>query len=39
MRYLPHTPEEISDMLAVIGADSLDGLFATVPAACRMTAS
>jgi len=39
MRYLPHTPEEISDMLAVIGADSLEGLFATVPAACRMTAS
>ena len=39
MRYLPHTPEEISDMLAVIGTDSLDGLFATVPAECRMTAS
>ena len=39
MRYLPHTSEEISDMLAVIGADSLDGLFSTVPAACRMTAS
>ncbi len=39
MRYLPHTPEEISDMLAVIGADSLEGLFATVPAECRMTAS
>lgn len=39
MRYLPHTPEEISEMLAVIGADSLEGLFATVPAECRMTAS
>ena len=39
MRYLPHTPEEISEMLAVIGVDSLDGLFATVPAECRMTAS
>jgi glycine dehydrogenase subunit 1 len=39
MRYLPHTPEEISEMLAVIGADSLDGLFTAVPAECRMTAS
>lgn len=39
MRYLPHTSEEISEMLAVIGADSLEGLFATVPAECRMTAS
>ncbi|MGE4560342.1 MAG: aminomethyl-transferring glycine dehydrogenase subunit GcvPA [Desulfobulbus sp.] len=37
MRYLPHTPEEISDMLAVIGADNLEGLFAAVPAECRMT--
>ncbi|MBM9613447.1 aminomethyl-transferring glycine dehydrogenase subunit GcvPA [Desulfobulbus rhabdoformis] len=39
MRYLPHTPEDISDMLTVIGADSLDGLFASVPEACRMTSS
>ncbi|MGD9948397.1 MAG: aminomethyl-transferring glycine dehydrogenase subunit GcvPA [Desulfobulbus sp.] len=39
MRYLPHTPEEISDMLAVIGTESLEGLFASVPTACRMTAS
>jgi len=39
MRYLPHTPEEISEMLEVIGCDSLDGLFASVPADCRKTAS
>ena len=37
MRYLPHTSEEIAAMLAVVGADSLDDLFATVPADCRMT--
>jgi len=39
MRYLPHTPEEIEAMLAAIGAGSLDGLFAAVPADCRMTGS
>jgi glycine dehydrogenase subunit 1 len=37
MRYLPHTPEEIDAMLATIGKASLEGLFDTVPAACRMT--
>jgi glycine dehydrogenase subunit 1 len=37
MRYLPHTSEEIAAMLAAVGADSLDDLFATVPAECRMT--
>lgn len=35
MRYLPHTPEDISAMLAAVGADSLDDLFATIPEACR----
>ena len=30
MRYLPHTPEEISEMLAVVSADSLEALFAPV---------
>jgi glycine dehydrogenase subunit 1 len=35
MRYLPHTPEEISEMLSVIGVNSLDDLFSTVPAQCR----
>jgi glycine dehydrogenase subunit 1 len=37
MRYLPHTPEEIASMLATVGTESLDGLFAAVPADCRMT--
>ena len=39
MRYLPHTPEEITEMLAVVGADSLEALFAPVPADCRPTGS
>ncbi|GAB4271578.1 MAG: aminomethyl-transferring glycine dehydrogenase subunit GcvPA [Deferrisomatales bacterium] len=36
MRYLPHTPEEIDAMLEAVGAESLDGLYATVPADCRV---
>ena len=39
MRYLPHTPEEIDTMLAVVGVSSLEALFETVPAECRMTNS
>lgn len=35
MRYLPHTREEIAEMLAVVGHDGLDGLFSTIPAECR----
>ena len=35
MRYLPHTPEDISAMLAAVGADSPDDLFTTIPEACR----
>jgi len=35
MRYLPHTPEEIQEMLAVVGAESLDQLFFPIPPACR----
>lgn len=35
MRYLPHTPEDISAMLAAIGVNSLDDLFPTVPRDCR----
>ena len=34
MRYLPHTTEEIADMLKVVGRDSLDDLFCTIPQAC-----
>ena len=35
MRYLPHTPEDISAMLSAVGAKSLEDLFATIPADCR----
>ncbi len=35
MRYLPHTDEEISEMLAVTGHESLDSLFSHIPPACR----
>src|SRR5246127_1212237 len=35
MRYLPLTPADRSEMLAVIGAASIDDLFADVPAAAR----
>jgi glycine cleavage system pyridoxal-binding protein P len=32
VRYLPLTPEDREDMLARIGADNIDALFASVPA-------
>jgi len=35
MRYLPHTPDEIEEMLRTIGSASLDALFETVPEAAR----
>ena len=35
MRYLPHTPEDIDNMLKAVGIDSLDGLFAHIPDDCR----
>jgi len=35
MRYLPHTPEDLEEMLQVIGAASLDDLFSSIPEACR----
>ena len=35
MRYLPLTPADRAEMLAVIGAKSIDELFADVPAAAR----
>lgn len=35
MRYLPHTQEDIADMLKTIGADSLNDLFTTIPVDCR----
>jgi glycine dehydrogenase subunit 1 len=38
MRYLPHTEEDISSMLAVIGVHSIDDLFTQIPPNCRMEA-
>ena len=35
MRYLPHTKEEIQEMLAVTGHEKLEGLFAHIPEPCR----
>jgi glycine dehydrogenase subunit 1 len=35
MSYCPNTPEEIADMLAVIGAESIDDLFSPIPADLR----
>lgn len=38
MRYLPLTPDDRAQMLGVIGAASIDDLFADVPAAARKSA-
>lgn len=35
MRYLPHTSEDIAEMLRVVGVESLDDLFASIPESCR----
>lgn len=35
MRYLPHTPEDVADMLEAIGLETLSDLYATVPGGCR----
>ena len=34
MRYLPHTDEEIAEMLQAIGTDTLDGLYNSCPTGC-----
>ncbi len=36
MAYVPHTPEDVRAMLEVIGADSVDQLFDTIPEAVRL---
>jgi len=36
MRYLPHTDQDRADMLAAIGVESIDALFADIPAAKRL---
>src|ERR1700712_5531019 len=38
MRYLPHSPAERADMLAVIGAASAEALFAAVPSGALLKA-
>jgi glycine dehydrogenase subunit 1 len=35
MRYLPHTPEDIAQMLQTTGVRSLDDFFSVIPAECR----
>jgi len=35
MRYLPHTSEDISEMLDVVGAAGLEDLFSAIPEDCR----
>jgi glycine dehydrogenase subunit 1 len=36
MRYLPHTPADLSSMLAAIGASSVDALFTSIPPEARL---
>jgi len=35
MRYLPHTEEDIEDMLQTVGSKNLDALFSVIPEDCR----
>ena len=35
MRYLPHTNEDVTEMLQVVGAANLDDLFSHIPEDCR----
>jgi glycine dehydrogenase subunit 1 len=35
MRYLPHTSEDIAEMLKVVGVESLGSLFSVIPEDCR----
>jgi glycine dehydrogenase subunit 1 len=37
MRYIPHSPSDIEQMLAAVGAASLDDLFRDIPEALRAT--
>ncbi|MBI9092373.1 MAG: aminomethyl-transferring glycine dehydrogenase subunit GcvPA [Desulfobacterium sp.] len=36
MRYLPHTQEDITEMLKVTGHSSLEDLFSSIPESCRL---
>ena len=35
MRFLPHTSDDIAQMLKITGLSSLEELFSTIPAECR----
>ena len=35
MPYIPHTPEDVTEMLAVIGAASIEDLFDEIPTALK----
>ena len=35
--YLPHTAEDLEEMLSFLGMDSLEQLFAHIPAAVRLS--
>ncbi|WP_438042828.1 aminomethyl-transferring glycine dehydrogenase subunit GcvPA [Sorangium sp. So ce128] len=37
MRYLPHTPEEISEMLQAVGLSSIEELYSAIPKEARLT--
>lgn len=37
MRYLPHTAEDVKEMLSAIGKNDLEDLFTTIPEECRVT--
>lgn len=34
-RYFPHTAEDEARMLGVVGADTVEDLFASIPSDCR----
>ncbi len=36
MRYLPHTDEDVQEMLKAVGRNSLDELFGSIPDECRI---
>ena len=37
MRYLPHTEEDVAEMLKAIGVAKLEDLYLTIPPPCRRT--
>ncbi len=37
MRYIPHTPEDVADMLSRIGVDSIEDLFIEIPPSVRLS--